>query len=146
MIDETSLPAPSNGKDDGGSSGDGGRHLYVDTLNYRANDLTELRKLAETNPDIAKQVLDLQDWKDRRKERSYRLGLVFTSLIAISILACGTYLLVNVGVWTTVAFVSVLLGISHVVRSILKGEFSETSWFGKIISGKKGSAVPEDET
>lgn len=136
MEKDTNLPETNDGQTNSSSDG-GGQHLYVDTLNYNASDLTELRKLAATNPDLAKKVLDLQDRKDRRKDRSYRLGLVFTCVLAIVIICSGTYLLVNVGLWQALAFVCVLLGISHVLRAILKGEFSDTSWFGKFLSGAK---------
>ena len=44
--------------------------------------------------------------------------------------------LVSLGWWQSIMFVASLLGISHVLRTVLKGEFSDTSWFGQIMRGK----------
>lgn len=137
LSDNANLPAARSNGASGSEDDAGGQHLYVNTLNYRANDLAELRKLAETSPELANKLLENQDRQNSRSERSYRLGLGMAGLITLAIVAGGSYVLVSLGWWQTVVFVLVLLGVSHVLRSVLKGEFSETSWFGNFLSGAK---------
>ena len=145
LSDDQDLPVRKNDDGTGANAGDGGQHLYVNTLNYQANDLAELRKLAETSPELASKLLDTQERQGARKENSYRLGLAVAGVITLAIIGGSSYVLVQIGWWQTVVFVLVLLGISHVLRTLLKGEFSDTSWFGQFLSGskKKSKGTPE---
>lgn len=110
--------------------------VNVDTLNYQANDIAELRKLADNHPELAQQIINDRRHESEMAENSYRLGVVLTSILAIVILGVASWTLINLGWWQSIMFVAAMLGISHILRVILKGEFSETSWFGKILTNK----------
>lgn len=128
---------PERRNEDNGAGGGNGNHLYVNSLNYHANDLTELRKLSAENPALADKIVDNQERREVRKERSYRLGLVVAGFLAVTLVGAGAYVLTSLGWLQTLGFVTILLGVSHVLRVVLTGEFSDTSWFGHLISGKK---------
>jgi len=132
--DQQNLPEISN--DSSSNKGGESNALYVNTLNYNANDLTELRKLAESSPEIAGRVLENQERQHQRKENSYRLALLVAGVISLTLVAGGAYVLVGLGWFQTLLFIAILLGSSHVIRAVLKGEFSDTSWFGAILKGK----------
>lgn len=131
-MNERTTPA----KGEGGSRGDGsGNHLYVKQLNYHPNDIGELRRLAEQNPELAHKLVDNREAEHRREENSFRLGLYVSGALAIVLTCGGAYVLVNIGWWQTIVFVLVLLGTSHLTRAVLTGKFSDTSWFGKFLTG-----------
>ena len=110
-------------------------NIYGD-LHYQANDIAELRKLADSHPDLAAQIS-----ADRHKEfivaeRTERLGMALAVVFGVVLILGTSWTLVKLGWWQSLMFVAALLGISHVLRTVLKGEFSDTSWFGKILTGK----------
>jgi hypothetical protein len=96
-----------------------------------------LRRLSETNPDLANKIVDHQENRDIRGEKSYRIALCVAGVLAITIVAGGSFVLVALGIWQAITFVLVLLGGSHILRAVLKGEFSNTSWFGSFLSSTK---------
>lgn len=111
----------------------GARILAIGNLHYHGNDLTELRKLSETNPQLAEKVVNQRDKESERDHYSYRFALVSTvSLVALVLLAV-TVLFIFVGVWSTIGVIGVILAIALMIRVILTGEWSETTWFGKIV-------------
>ena len=120
-----------------------GKALYVNTLNYNANDLTELRKLSDSNPELAHKIVDNQDRRNQREANSYRIALMVAGFVALALVAGGSFVLVGLGWIQTISFVLVLLGVSHVINTVLKGEFSDTSWFGAFIRGKQ-QTPPEE--
>lgn len=67
---------------------------------------------------------------------SFRLGLIVTAVLAAVILGGTAYIVVNVGWWQTIAFIFGMLGVSHLLRVILTGEWSDTSWLGRLLSGR----------
>lgn len=71
-------------------------------------------------------------------DNSFRLGLVVTAVLAVAILAGTVYIVVNVGVFQTIAFIAAMLGTAFLLRVILTGEWSDTSWFGRLF-GKDAS-------
>lgn len=127
------LPSvPSNGKnsgkDDGGS---GDKIINVENWHHHGNDLAEIVKIAELDSDLAHKIVDNSEKEGRRKTISYRLGLVSTSFILITVLVAVAYLVVNQGIFTMIGAVMLILAIALLIRVILTGEWSETSWFGK---------------
>ena len=135
----TTLP-DSTAVDGGTGGGEGGRRPTYDVqihgdVHYTPNDIAELRKLADDHPDLAKQIVH-----DRRlfavlESNTERLGMFFAIVLGIALVAGTSYTLVRLGWWQSIMFVAALLGISHVLRTLLKGEFSDTSWFGRIMTG-----------
>lgn len=136
----TNLPRdPSFQNEDGARNGSSGPSYDVTIqgdVHLTPNDISELRKLADTHPDLAKQIV-----KDRREfvvldNNTERLGMVLAVFLGFALVAGTSYTLVQLGWWQSIMFVGALLGISHVLRTILKGEFSDTSWFGQIMTGR----------
>lgn len=130
---------PSSENEDGArseSSGPSYELTIQGDVHYSPNDIAELRKLAESHPDLAKQVV-----KDRRDfvvldNNTERLGMVLATVLGVVLIVGASVTLVKLGWWQSIMFVAALLGISHVLRTILKGEFSDTSWFGQIMTSK----------
>ena len=109
------------------------------------NDIAELRKLADSHPDLAKQIVD-----DRREfvvidNNTTRLGMILAIILGVALVIGTSYTLVKLGWWQSIMFVGALLGISHILRTLLKGEFSDTSWFGQIMSGRPKRTPDEDD-
>ena len=67
-----------------------GKALYVNTLNYNANDLTELRKLSDSNPELAHKIVDNQDRRNQREANSYRIALMVAGFVALALVAGGS--------------------------------------------------------
>ena len=97
------------------------------------NGLAELRRIAETNPDLATQIVENADRRDKRRYASEWLGIIASVTILIS-----SMLFVVVIIWMTdfltiVFVVALILAVALLIRVILTGEWSDTSWFGKLI-------------
>jgi hypothetical protein len=104
--------------------------MSVDNLHYHANDLDGLARLAKENPALAKKVVDQRDREDERANQSYRFGLVCATILPISLIISMTFMFVFVGVVATLTSVLLTLAMGVLVRVILTGEWSETSWIG----------------
>ncbi|WP_282029226.1 hypothetical protein [Paracoccus marcusii] len=118
---------------------------YVENLHYHANDLTELRRIAETNPELASEIVQSNLATNRLVDGSYRLGLILASVLAF-ILAAGVVTIALVlGVWQTIVFIAAMLGIGHLLRVVLTGEWSDTSWFARFIGAKKDDKPSDGE-
>ncbi|UFI04663.1 hypothetical protein [Roseibium aggregatum] len=128
--------APETG-DSGGSNGDNNgktnNFLAVGTLHYHGNDLTELRKIAEINPELAKEILEKDDKKDNRANVSYRFAIASSLFLVFFLLLSVTLLSIYVGLWSTFLAILLILAIALLIRVILTGEWSETGWFGKAV-------------
>lgn len=110
------------------------RILNIGNLHYHGNDLAELRKLAEVSPELAEKLIDQRDREDQRDHASYRFGLGATIFLVLGALVCLTFMFVYVGPWSTVAVIGVLLAIALLLRVILTGQWSETSWIGRFLN------------
>ncbi|MGR3509407.1 MAG: hypothetical protein ACU0CQ_00805 [Sulfitobacter sp.] len=126
------LPGES-AKNTGSSGGRRSVNIYGN-VNLSSNDIAELRKLADSHPELAQQIAT-----DRRAiaisdQRTERLGMILAVVFGCALIGGTSWTLVNLGWWQSIMFVASLLGISHILRTFLKGEFSDTPWFGKIMS------------
>jgi hypothetical protein len=143
-------PSPPTGKNPpnngGGAPGEGGVNLNIENFHYTANELAELRRIAERNPELADKLVDHKERAEIREDKSFRLGLICASTIAIVLFGGVCYTIVQLGVWQSIVFVAAMLALSHILRSVLTGEWSDTSWFGKMISGNKTPPPEDDET
>ncbi|MYG28459.1 MAG: hypothetical protein F4213_20990 [Boseongicola sp. SB0677_bin_26] len=56
---------------------------------------------------------------------------------------CGFVLIVvQLGWWQSIAFIFVMLALSHVLRTLMTGEWSDTSWIGQLL--KRGASPNAD--
>ena len=122
-----------SGKDDRRGRSEGGNFLSIGHLHLHGNDLAELRKLAEVSPHLAERVIDQRDAEDVRANVSYRFGMVASVVLVGLTLACITTLMIFVGVASTVAVIGLILAVALLVRVVLTGQWSDTSWFGKLV-------------
>lgn len=116
--------------------------LRIDNLHYMPNSLTELRRLAQEHPDLAKDVVDAQREAKRLDAGSERIGLYAALILALFCVTGAVIIVITLGWWQTMAFVLVMLGVSHLVRTVLTGEWSETSWITRFAK-PKGDADPD---
>jgi hypothetical protein len=116
--------------------------LIVENFHYTPNSITELRRLAETNPELAEKIVDAQDRASRRFAVSEWLGLGVAGSIAIVAILGFVLIVVELGWWQSIVFVLVMLAASHLLRTIMTGEWSDTSWFGRFL---KSRGLPPEE-
>ncbi|MFK0336757.1 hypothetical protein ACIQT7_05805 [Agrobacterium deltaense] len=129
------LPADNDASDEGNDNGrrDGGRFLAINHLHYHANDISELRKLAEVDISLAEKIIEQRDSESRRVSASYNFALICTVILLGMLLASMVGLLIVLGVLETLVAITAILALALLVRVILTGEWSDTSWFGKLI-------------
>jgi hypothetical protein len=137
---------PSSENNEGGRS-QGGHFLAINHLHYHANDISELRKLAEVDPILAEKVIDQRDKENERIVGSYNLAVIATSVLLAFILGCGTMLIIFAGLIQTIAAVTLILAAALFMRVVLTGQWSDTSWFGKALSAaiKFMGGTPRDD-
>lgn len=112
---------------------DGGSFI-IGQLHFHGNDLAELRKIAEINPDLAHKIVDQRDNEDAREHGSYRIGLIVAGVLLVSLVSAAAAILIYGGIFETIAAVVVILAGAALIRVVLTGEWSDTSWFGKLLS------------
>ncbi len=125
---------PEKRDDQSGDEPRRGNHLLINHLHYYANDIAELRKLAEIDPELAKRVVEQRDKENERIVGSYNLGMITAGTLLGLILIVVTCLIIFAGILETIASVAVILACALFVRVVISGEWSETSWFGKLIN------------
>lgn len=130
------LPVNNNSSNEKNENGrqDGGRFLAINHLHYHANELSELRKLAEVDISLAEKVIEQRESESRRVTGSYNFGLVCTVVLLGMVLFSIVGLLIVLGVIETLVAIVAIFALALLVRVILTGEWSDTSWFGKVIN------------
>lgn len=133
------LPPEKSGNGDqseeSGNSHGHSNHVNIGQFHYHGNDLKELGRIAETNPALAQLIIENADRQDQRWHASERLGLITTAIMLILVLGFILTLVLNVGLWSSIAALGLLLACGVLIRVILTGEWSETSWVGTIMNG-----------
>lgn len=124
--------SPRNGR--GGDGRDGDRFLSIKDFHYHANDIAELRKLAEVDPDLAAKIIEQRDREHARERASYNFGMLCAVGLLAMVLIAFTCLLIFAGLFSTLAAIAGILAVALLVRVILTGEWSDTSWFGKLLN------------
>ena len=122
--------------------------VQIGAVHLQVNDLDALRRLAETHPDLAKSVVDQKDQFDRREHVSYRIALVVTALLAFGLLGTISAALFSLGLVKGIILIALILSMGLVLRVVLTGEWSDTSWVGQAldkISGLKKSTPEESD-
>ncbi|WP_047629797.1 hypothetical protein [Rhizobium sp. WW_1] len=136
MAPKSRPPAKSTDQDENNENGhqSGGHFLAINNLHYHANELSELRKLAEVSPELAEKVIEQRDKESARITASYNFGIACSIILLALILASFTILCIYVGIIATIAATGGILAVALMIRVILTGEWSETSWVGKIVA------------
>lgn len=130
---------PENQGSDGRSAADTGRpssyHLHLHNPHLHANDIDAYRRLAsECGIDFAEKVLASNERKDKREFRSFIVGMITAGGVLAVIIWSITATIIKLGWFPTLGVALLLLACSHVLRVLLTGEWSSTSWFGRFIS------------
>lgn len=132
-----SLAAANSGSEKTGHENgrrDGGRFIAIKDFHYHANDLAELRKLAEVDPLLADKVIEQRDREHAREKASYNFGMLCTIGLLAMVLVAFTCLLIFTGLLATMVAIGGILAVALLVRVILTGEWSDTTWFGKLLN------------
>lgn len=79
--------------------------LYVENLHYSPNSITELRRLAETNPELAEKIIDGQNDAVRLSNVSEWVGFGVTGAIALTAIIGFVFVVVNLGWWQSLTFI-----------------------------------------
>ncbi len=130
------LPAnnsPSQGGNGNGRS-DGGRFLSIGQFHYHGNDLAELRKLAEVDAGLADKVIEQRDAEHARQTASHNFGVICTVVLLGMVLVAFTCMIIFAGIIATAIAVGGILSVAVLVRVILTGEWSDTTWFGSLLN------------
>ncbi len=139
------LPADSRPDDSGGSAGNGaGQSVNIQNFHYENNDIDALKRMADDHPELADKLVDNRMREVAIMANSECLGMFMATILGISLVGGMSWTLVSLGWWQSLMFVAALRGISHILRTLLKGEFSDTSWFGRILT--RTPAGPEDDS
>lgn len=128
------LPSENDGRPDGNGNS---YHVSVENLHFRANDIDAIRRLAEVSPELASEFLASSERADIRQNRSMALGMITAGAVALALIGAACTSVIFLGWWQSIVMVCVILGCSHLLRVLLKGEWSDTSWFGKILGGSQ---------
>jgi len=109
------------------------RVLHIGNLHLHANEIDSLSRLARTDPELARLVIEQKDRFDRREHSSYRFGLLVSGALALATLISASFIFVYLGLLASLALVVVILALALFIRVLLTGEWSETSWIGGLI-------------
>ena len=87
---------------------------------------------------------------DKREHVSFRLALIVTTLLALAMLWVISEAIFDVGVVKSALLIALILAAGVVIRVVLTGKWSETSWVGKVLDkipglSAKPDAAPQDE-
>jgi hypothetical protein len=105
----------------------------TNNLHYYASDIDALRRLAEVDPKLARRVVDQRDKESQRENVSYRFGVVGTFFLLALVLLTALTSLIHAGFLATLGMVVVILAAALLIRVVLTGEWSETTWFGGFV-------------
>lgn len=119
---------PSGEEPDGTS-----KIVQIENLHLHASDIDALRRLSDSDPELARIVVDQKDKFDARHHGSYRFGLAVTVFFVLGVISLLTYALVNLGILLALLLLAALIATALLTRVILTGEWSDTSMIGKII-------------
>lgn len=107
--------------------------LNIGQFHYHGSDLAELRKLAEVDPSLASKVVDQRDAEDGRANASYRFGIAASAVLVLGVVAAFAVILIFAGPIESAVVIGGILAVALLIRVILTGEWSDTSWFGKMM-------------
>lgn len=118
----------------GNGRSDGGRFLSIGQFHYHGNDLAELRKLAEVDPGLADRIIEQRDAEHARQTASHNFGVICTVVLLGMVLTTFACMIIFAGILATAFAVGGILSVAVLVRVILTGEWSDTTWFGSLLN------------
>lgn len=119
-------------------------HLHLHDPKLRPAEIDAYRRLAaEAGIDFAEKVLASNERCDTREMRSMVVGMVTAGVILVSLIVAVTASIILLGWWQSLLVAFILLGAGLVLRVLLTGQWSDTSWFGQFISGNN---KPSDDS
>lgn len=131
-MDKEAETPKSLGSNIGSDPANSNNFLAINNLHYHANDISELRKLAEIDASLAEKIIDQRDRESARIAASYRFGLFMSSFLMATVIASFTLIVIYGGILTASAVIVAVLATALLVRVVLTGQWSETSWFGRL--------------
>lgn len=142
---------PDQPIEEGASPEDGGaRTLNIASLHLHANDIDALRRMADSDPELARLVVSQRESFDRREHASMRFGIIMACMIVAFIIGGLTYGLVHLGIILSTVFIFVVIALALFVRVLMTGKWSDTSWTGHLVQvivawlGGKPKGADED--
>jgi hypothetical protein len=119
----------------GKTSGRTTNNLNVDVehMHVHQSELRELTRLAEINPDLADKVLDQRENQSVREDANFRIGLIATLALLMTLIFGVVFVVVYAGIAALALTVFLFLATALLLRVILTGEWSETSWIGSLV-------------
>jgi hypothetical protein len=126
-------PPASRDKRPQDGQGGGAHNVNIENFHYTASDIDALTRMAKVNPGLATAIVQQRDTENRREHVSYRFGLVSSAILVSSAAGACLVGLIIVGLFQTLVLVAVILAVAMLVRVVLTGEWSETSWFGWLV-------------
>jgi uncharacterized membrane protein len=123
-------------------------NVAVKNVHVYANDIHELTKLAEVDPELAHKLADQRERQSIREESSFRLGLVAALGLLATLIFGVVYVVINAGVVALALTIGVILATALLIRVIITGEWSETTWVGSFLKfalKKAGGSFPDDK-
>lgn len=127
------VDSKKNGNDQ--DAGQDTRVLNIDSLHLHSNEIDSLNRLAQTDPDLARIVVNQKDRFERREHGSYRFGIVSALTLAIAALVSLSFILIKLGLLASLVVILGVMVTALMMRVLLTGEWSETSWMGHLVSG-----------
>lgn len=119
----------------GDAAAEGGRTVVIENLHLQVNDLDALRRLSEQDPELARAVVQQKDNEDRREHASFRFGVITAAVLALGLVFAATYALVELGIALSLLLVFLVMALALLMRVLITGEWSETSWVGALTNG-----------
>lgn len=131
----SNLPiTPNESNDETGDNG-GNQILNIGSYHYYGNDLKEIGRIAENNPELAEKLIDSSDKHHQRSNFSYRFGIAATLLLVAMILASFLTLFILKGILATFGIVACFGVVALLIRVILTGQWPEDTFIGKTVQG-----------
>lgn len=122
-------------KSDEGDADSSIRVLNIDNVHFHTNDLDALNRLAQTDIELARIVVDQKDKFDRREHASFKFAVAVTSSLVLAIIFALTYSIIKLGVIKSLMLLGGIVASALFVRVVLTGKWSDTTVIGKIVSG-----------
>jgi len=126
--------------------------LNVDEMHLHPSELDALRRLGNDNPELAKAVVKQRGEIDARGHGSLRFAIVCALLLVFGVIGLVAAIFWQFGAIPSILAVFTLLVSGLVIRVLVTGEWSETSWVGKFIDllihwtgGKRKGSEKDDE-
>lgn len=90
--------------------------------------------LAKANPKIASQYIEAAERDNAREHASERFGIASVVLILALVILGTVFVFVSAGFLGLLGLTAIILASATMLRVIVSGEWSDTSWFGAFVN------------